>query len=77
MNQGRGARGQRATSAATASTLLMRNTAWNVLGAGLPLLVTVHTLPILIRGTEHFGVLMIAWGILGYSFTGIIRVDVT
>ncbi len=47
---------------------MVRNTFWNILGAGLPLLLAVITFPILIRGlgTERFGVLAIAWVILGY-----------
>src|SRR3712207_2166233 len=68
MNQGRGHRGQEATSAARASTLLIRNTVWNILGTALPLLLTLLTFPVLIRsiGTERFGVLAIAWVVLGY-----------
>lgn len=48
--------------------MLVRNTVWNVLGTGLPLLLTLLTFPVLIRsiGTERFGVLMIAWVVLGY-----------
>lgn len=70
MSRGRGDRGQRATGAARASTLLIRNTVWNVLGAGLPILLALVTFPVLIRGigTERFGfgVLAIAWVVFGY-----------
>lgn len=47
---------------------MARNTLWNILGASLPLVLAVVTLPVLIRGigTERFGVLAIAWVILGY-----------
>jgi len=45
-----------------------RNTFWNVLGTGLPLLLALLAFPILISsiGKERFGVLAIAWVILGY-----------
>ena len=47
---------------------LAKNTLWNVLGQGLPLLVGLGAIPILIHGlgTDRFGVLTIAWMIIGY-----------
>ena len=68
MNQGREEPGQKTTGAARASTLVVRNTVWNVLGNGLPLLLALVTFPVLIHsvGPERFGVLMMAWVILGY-----------
>jgi O-antigen/teichoic acid export membrane protein len=51
-----------------AATTVARNTSWNIIGVGLPLVLAVVTIPVLIRGlgTERFGVLMIAWVVLGY-----------
>lgn len=48
--------------------LLARNTLLNLLGQGLPLLVAVATVPYLVHGmgTERFGLLSLAWVILGY-----------
>jgi O-antigen/teichoic acid export membrane protein len=41
---------------------------WSLLGAGLPMLVAIVAVPILIRdlGTARFGVLSIAWMVVGY-----------
>ncbi len=41
---------------------------WNLFGAGLPLLVAVATIPTLIDalGTSRFGVLSLAWVVVGY-----------
>ena len=48
--------------------LLTKNTLWNLLGHGLPLIVGVVTIPALIDrlGTERFGVLAILWVVIGY-----------
>jgi O-antigen/teichoic acid export membrane protein len=45
-----------------------RNTLYNIVGQGLPLLVAVFAIPPVIRGlgTERFGLLSIAWVVLGY-----------
>ncbi len=45
-----------------------RNTLWNLVGTGGPMLVALVTIPILIRdlGTERFGVLNLAWMTVGY-----------
>jgi len=47
---------------------LAKNTLWNVLGQGLPLLVGLGAIPFLINdlGTDRFGVLTIAWMVIGY-----------
>jgi len=49
-------------------SLLARNALLNLLGQGLPLIVAVVTTPFLIRGlgAERFGVLALAWTMLGY-----------
>ena len=48
--------------------LLVRNTALNIIGQGLPMIVAFFTIPILIKalGTDRFGVLTIAWMTIGY-----------
>lgn len=50
------------------SSLLVRNTALNFLGQAIPLLVGILIIPFLIRGvgTERFGILSLAWVLLGY-----------
>ncbi len=47
---------------------LTRNVFWNLLGAGAPLLVAVVAIPMLIEGLglARFGVLTIAWMVVGY-----------
>lgn len=47
---------------------LRRNTLWNLLGTGLPLIVGAVTIPYLIRqiGVEAFGVLTLVWALIGY-----------
>src|SRR5947207_1428000 len=53
----------------TSSRLLARNTIWNLLGNGAPILVAVFSIPILIQGLdkERFGVLTLAWAMIGYA----------
>lgn len=48
--------------------LLARNTALNLIGQALPLLVALATVPYVIRGlgTERFGLLALAWMVLSY-----------
>ncbi len=50
------------------SGLLARNTLLNFIGQAVPLLVGVVTIPFIVRGlgTERFGLLSLAWVILGY-----------
>ncbi len=47
---------------------LGRNTAWNIAGNALPLLIGAVTIPILIPklGIERFGILTLLWAIIGY-----------
>lgn len=47
---------------------IFRNTLYNLAGNALPLLVAVFTIPILIRGfgKEEFGILSLAWVLVGY-----------
>ena len=49
--------------------LLARNTVWNLLGSGAPMIVAIFCIPILIRGLgkERFGVLTLAWALIGYA----------
>jgi len=49
-------------------TLLARNTALNLIGQVIPLLVGLATIPYVVRGlgTERFGILSLAWLLLGY-----------
>lgn len=49
-------------------SLLARNTLLNLIGQAVPLLVGVVTIPFIIRGlgTERFGLLSLAWMVLGY-----------
>lgn len=52
----------------TSGRVLARNTVWNLVGQAAPLLVAVVAIPRLIRGlgAERFGVLPLAWTIIGY-----------
>jgi O-antigen/teichoic acid export membrane protein len=47
---------------------LARNVFWNLLGTGAPLLVAIVAIPMLIEGlgTARFGVLTLAWMVVGY-----------
>src|SRR5439155_26363287 len=47
---------------------LARNTLYNVLGQGVPILVGLAAIPIILRslGEARFGLLGLAWAILGY-----------
>jgi O-antigen/teichoic acid export membrane protein len=48
--------------------LLARNTLFNFIGQGVPLLVGLVTIPLIIRGlgAERFGLLSLTWVVLGY-----------
>lgn len=52
----------------TSGRLLARNTFLNVIGQGAPLLVAIFSIPFLIKafGTERFGLLTLAWMVIGY-----------
>lgn len=56
------------TASLLSSQLLVRNVIWNLLGAGLPLLVALWAIPRLINGmgTERYGLLTIIW--MGVSY---------
>lgn len=49
-------------------SLIARNTLLNLIGQALPLLVGIATIPLVVHGlgTERFGLLSLAWVILGY-----------
>src|SRR6185437_4911702 len=53
----------------TSGRLLARNTLWNLAGNGAPLIVAVFSIPILIHGLgkDRFGVLTLAWALIGYA----------
>lgn len=53
----------------TSGRLLARNTIWNLIGNGAPMVVAVFCIPILIRalGRDRFGVLTLAWALIGYA----------
>src|SRR5216683_2817089 len=53
----------------TSGRLLAKNTVWNLIGNGAPMLVAVVCIPILIQGLgkERFGVLTLAWALIGYA----------
>jgi O-antigen/teichoic acid export membrane protein len=53
----------------TSGQLLARNTVWNLVGGGAPMIVAVFCIPILIRGlgTDRFGILTLAWALIGYA----------
>ena len=52
----------------TSGYRMARNVLWNLLGTGAPLLVAIIAIPMLIEGlgTERFGVLTLAWMVVGY-----------
>ena len=52
----------------TGGRLLARNTLWSLLGQGLPMVAALVAIPALVRGlgTERFGVLTLAWTVIGY-----------
>jgi O-antigen/teichoic acid export membrane protein len=53
----------------TKGHLLARNVIWNLIGNGAPMIVAVFSIPILIRelGKDRFGVLALAWALIGYA----------
>ena len=52
----------------TRGSLLARNTVWNLLGQVAPMGVALFAIPMLIHhiGTDRFGILTIAWMVVGY-----------
>jgi O-antigen/teichoic acid export membrane protein len=59
---------QSAPGRLTSGRLLARNALWNMSGYLLPLLIAVPTTPLLVHslGADRFGVLALAWVVLGY-----------
>src|ERR1700759_794467 len=53
----------------TSGRRLARNTVWNLVGNGAPLVVAFFCIPLLIKGlgTDRFGVLTLAWAVIGYA----------
>jgi len=53
----------------TSGSLLARNTVWNLVGSGAPMAVAIFSIPVLIKelGTNRFGVLTLAWAVIGYA----------
>jgi O-antigen/teichoic acid export membrane protein len=53
----------------TRGSLLARNIVWNLLGNGAPMIVAVFSIPVLIQGLgkDRFGVLTLAWALIGYA----------
>ena len=47
----------------------LSNIAWNLVGLGTPLIIAAVTVPALIKtiGMERFGLLSLAWGLIGYA----------
>lgn len=52
----------------TGDRLLARNTIWNLIGQGVPILVAILVIPMLIKGMgiDRFGVLTLVWILIGY-----------
>jgi len=53
----------------TSGHLLARNTLWNLVGNGTPILVAIFCIPLLIKGLgpDRFGVLTLTWAVIGYA----------
>jgi O-antigen/teichoic acid export membrane protein len=52
----------------TSGRLLARNTVWNLVGTGAPMVIAAFSIPLLIRGLgkDRFGVLSMVWIVIGY-----------
>ena len=50
------------------SKLIVKNILWNLAGQGVPLIAAVFSIPLLIKelGIDRFGVLTLAWMVIGY-----------
>lgn len=57
------------TAAPVPGRLIARNASLNMLGLGLPVVVALGAMPVLARGLDaaHFGLLGLAWLVLGYA----------
>ena len=49
-------------------SLIAKNTIFNLLGYGIPLIIAILIIPFLIKGlgNEKFGILSLSWVIIGY-----------
>jgi O-antigen/teichoic acid export membrane protein len=49
-------------------SVLIRNSLWNLVGQGLPMIVAIFSIPLLINGlgVDRFGVLTLIWMVIGY-----------
>jgi O-antigen/teichoic acid export membrane protein len=58
----------RATLRLTRGGLLARNTVYNFIGQGAPVIVALFAIPVIIKGlgTDRFGVLTLVWMVIGY-----------
>lgn len=56
------------TKSLTSGGLLAKNSVFNLVGQGVPLLAAIIAIPLLIRGlgVDRFGVLTLAWMVIGY-----------
>jgi O-antigen/teichoic acid export membrane protein len=52
----------------TSGKVLARNTVWNLLGQGAPMVMALFAIPVLVKGlgVDRFGVLTLAWMVIGY-----------
>lgn len=52
----------------TSGKSLAKNTVWNLVGQGVPIIAAVFAIPLLIKGlgVDRFGVLTLAWMVIGY-----------
>ncbi len=55
-------------SSLTSGKSLAKNTVWNLVGQGVPIIAAVFAIPLLIKGlgVDRFGVLTLAWMVIGY-----------
>jgi O-antigen/teichoic acid export membrane protein len=60
--------GKKSSAVRISGSMLARNTLLNLIGQAVPLLVAVIAMPFIVRGlgTERFGLLSLAWVVLGY-----------
>jgi len=53
----------------TSGHRLARNTVWNLVGTGAPMVVAFFCIPLLIKGlgTDRFGIVTLVWALIGYA----------
>jgi len=56
------------TGVATHEGRLAQSSLWNLLGQGVPIAAALVAIPLLVKGlgTERFGILTLAWVVIGY-----------